>query len=396
MSILFAPIKVGDLQLENRFVRSATHEGLATERGFVTDELIKRYRRLARGEIGLIIAGYQYVHPLGRCYKHQAGIYDDEQIPGLKQLTDAIHEEGGKVAFQIAHGGVYARKDLIGETPMGPSNQPRDPAYFFKPKKMTEAQIEKVLDAFAQAARRAVAAGVDALQIHAAHGYLISQFLSPFFNHRDDRWGGSDENRFRFLREVYLRVRREMPVGMPLLVKINGHDYTPKEGITPPLAARYASWLVDLGIDGVEVSCGTVLESPWSMIRGTVPVKEMLRAFAWWQRPLVRMILNQDVGKFELKDGYNLDLAREIRASLDGVPLAVVGGMRRVSHMEAVLESEQADLISMSRPFLREPYLIRRIREGKTDAATCESCNRCAAAQVNDMAVRCYCKSFPQ
>lgn len=193
MSILFAPIKVGDLQLENRFVRSATHEGLATERGFVTDELIKRYRRLAR-----------------------------------------------------------------------------------------------------------------------------------------------------------------------------------------------------------EVSCGTVLESPWSMIRGTVPVKEMLRAFAWWQRPLVRMILNQDVGKFELKDGYNLDLAREIRASLDGVPLAVVGGMRRVSHMEAVLESEQADLISMSRPFLREPYLIRRIREGKTDAATCESCNRCAAAQVNDMAVRCYCKSFPQ
>jgi 2,4-dienoyl-CoA reductase-like NADH-dependent reductase (Old Yellow Enzyme family) len=395
MSILFEPFQIGGLQLENRFVRSATHEGRATEQGAVTDSLIKRYRQLARGEIGLIITGYLYVHPLGRCYKYQAGIYGDELIPGLRQLTDAIHQEGGKVAFQIAHGGVYARKDLIGQTPMGPSNRPRDPTYFFKPKQMTEAQIEEVIEAFGQAARRAVEAGVDGLQLHAAHGYLISQFLSPFYNRRDDGWGGSDENRFRFLREVYLRVRQEMPEVMPLLVKLNGHDYVGEKGITPTLAARYAGWLVDLGIDGVEVSCGTVMESTWNLFRGDVPVGEMTRAFAWWQRPLVRLILGQDVGKFDVEDGYNLELAQVIRPALAGVPLAVVGGMRRLSHMEAVVERGQADLISMSRPLIREPYLVKHFREGKTEAAACEACNRCVAAVVNDMPTRCYCKGFP-
>jgi 2,4-dienoyl-CoA reductase-like NADH-dependent reductase (Old Yellow Enzyme family) len=395
MSILFEPIQIGNLQLENRFVHSATHEGRATEQGAVTDSLVGRYRRLAKGEIGLIITGYLYVHPLGRCYKHQAGIYSDELVPGLKRVTDAIHEEGGKVAFQIAHGGVYARKDLIGQTPMGPSNRPRDPANFFKPKRMTEAQIEEVIDAFAQAARRAVEAGVDGLQLHAAHGYLISQFLSPFFNDRDDGWGGSDENRFRFLKEIYQRVRQEMPEGMPLLIKLNGHDYIDEKGITPQLAARYAGWLAEMGIDGVEVSCGTVLESPWPMVRGKIPVDELTRAYAWWQKPLVKMIVGQDVGKFDFEEGYNLELAKAIRGSLNGVPLFSVGGNRTVSHMEQVLEQGHADLISMSRPFIREPFLVKHIREGKTDTAECESCNLCLAAQVNDMAVRCYCKGFP-
>jgi 2,4-dienoyl-CoA reductase-like NADH-dependent reductase (Old Yellow Enzyme family) len=260
---------------------------------------------------------------------------------------------------------------------------------------MTEVQIEEVIDAFGQAARRAVEAGVDGVQLHAAHGYLISQFLSPYFNDRDDDWGGTDENRFRFLQEIYRRVRQEMPEGMPLLVKMNGHDYIDGKGISPQLAARYAAWLVDLGIDGVEVSCGTVLESPWNMIRGDVPVREISLAYAWWQKPLLKMVLNQAVGKFPAKDGYNLELAQAIGKGLKDVPLFVVGGMRKLSHMEQVVEGGHADFISMSRPFIREPYLVKHMREGKTDASSCDSCNLCLAAQVNDMAVRCYSGGFP-
>jgi 2,4-dienoyl-CoA reductase-like NADH-dependent reductase (Old Yellow Enzyme family) len=395
MPILFEPIQVGDLELKNRFMRSATCEGQATERGEATDGLVDRYRRLARGEVGLIIPGFVYVHPLGRCFKHQSGIYSDELIPGLKRVTDAIHEEGGKVAFQLAHGGVNANRGLIGQVPVGPSNRPRDPATFTRPKRMTEVQILEVIEAFGQAARRAVEAGADGVQIHAAHGYLVSQFLSPFYNDREDEWGGSDEKRFRFLREVYLAARKELPEGMPLLVKMNVDDYTPEAGVTPALAAKYASWLVELGIDGVELSCGTVMPTPWNTIRGEVPVDELARGFAWWQRPLARVILKQSVGKYDFEEAYNLEAAQAIRPALGNVPLAVVGGMRTVTRMEEILEQGQADLISLSRPFLREPYLVKQIREGKTQKAACQPCNLCLAALQNDMVVRCYINGLP-
>jgi 2,4-dienoyl-CoA reductase-like NADH-dependent reductase (Old Yellow Enzyme family) len=176
---------------------------------------------------------------------------------------------------------------------------------------------------------------------------------------------------------------------------MNVDDHTSEEGITPALAAKYASWLVELGIDAVELSCGTALESPWSMVRGDIPVDELARGFAWWQRPMVKMMLKQDVGKYDLEEAYNLGPAQVVRPVLGSVPLSVVGGMRTVSRMEEVLEQGQADLISLCRPFIREPYLVKQIREGKTEIVACESCNLCLAAQVNDMVVRCYCKGFP-
>jgi 2,4-dienoyl-CoA reductase-like NADH-dependent reductase (Old Yellow Enzyme family) len=395
MSTLFEPLQLGNMQIRTRFVHSATCESVSEESGAATDALINRYRTLARGEVGLIITGFMYVHPLGQCYKYQTGVHTDEMIPGLKRLVDAIHEEGGAVVFQLAHGGRHARADLIGQTPMGPSNRPRDPVYFFNPKKMTEAQIDEVIQAFAQATRRAVEAGADGVQIHGAHGYLLSQFLSPFFNDRQDAWGGSDENRFRLLREVVLAAREAMPEGMLLLVKLNGRDHTPKEGITPPLAARYAGWLADLGVDGLEVSCGTTAHAVWNLFRGDVPVDELARAFPWWQQPLAKMILKQSAGKFDLEEGYNLEAARVIRAAVGSTPLSVVGGMRSLRHMEQVVEGGDADLISMSRPFIREPFLVKRFREGQTEVAACQSCNLCVAALVHDMPVRCYAGGFP-
>jgi 2,4-dienoyl-CoA reductase-like NADH-dependent reductase (Old Yellow Enzyme family) len=255
---------------------------------------------------------------------------------------------------------------------------------------MAESEIEEAIHAFGQAAWRAVEVGADGIQLHAAHGYLINKFLSPFYNDREDGWGGSDERRFRFLREVVAVTRQAMPDGMPLLVKLNADDHTPREGITPPLARRYAGWLAELGIEGLEVSCGTG-HSYMNMCRGKVLVEELLASVSWWQKPMGRLSLNRLVGRYGLEGAYNLEAAKVIRPVLGETRLLLVGGLRRKAEMEAIVAGGHADLISLCRPFIREPYLVRRMREGKTEVAACESCNKCFAAMVNNKAVRCYC-----
>lgn len=392
---LFRPAQLANLQVKNRFVCSATYEVMATETGEVTDGILKRYRNLARGDVGLIIPGMLSVHPLGRAYKLQLAIHDDRMIPGLRSLVESVHQEGGKIVFQLVHAGRQTKKEVIGQTPIGPSNRGRDPVNFVKPKTMTEEQIREVIQAFGKAAGRAIEAGADGVQIHAAHGYLVNEFLSPFFNRRKDGWGGSDENRFRFLREIVLEMREVLPKGTPILVKLSTHDHTPREGVTLPLGAVYAKWLAELGIDGLELSCGTALYSPLNVFRGEVPLHETVRALPWWEKPLARVVLNRMVGKFDLQEGYNLEAAKMIKPAVGNVPVLLVGGLRRASHMEEILEKGYADFVSMCRPFIREPFLVKRIREGKTSDASCVSCNKCAGAALNNMPVRCYAKGLP-
>ena len=395
MSILFSAKKIGNVEIPNRFITSATHEGMADKTGEVSDELIKRYERLARGGVGLCITGMMYVHDSGRGFKNHTGIHNDSMIAGLKRMVETVHQADGKIAFQIAHSGRQTTRGMIGRTPLAPSSRGRDPMYFVKPKEMTEEDIMEVVGAFGAAAKRAVDAGADGIQLHAAHGYLISEFLSPFFNIRTDSWGGSDENRFRFLKEIYHEVRKKVPDGFPVLVKLNSIDYTPKEGITPMLMARYAGWLAELGINAVEVSCGTANYSYMNMCRGDVPTAEFLKGLAWWEKPIGRLMIGKLEGKYDLEEGYNLNAAKLIRPVLGDTPIILVGGMRTVSHMEEVVENNYADFISMSRPFIREPFLVNKIKEGKMDRVSCVSCNRCMAAIPNDLPVYCYNKKFP-
>jgi 2,4-dienoyl-CoA reductase-like NADH-dependent reductase (Old Yellow Enzyme family) len=394
MSVLFESINIGAMQIQNRFVHSATYEAMASPTGEVTDSLVRRYRHLARGKIGLIITGHMYVHPLGRALKFQIGVHSDDMIPGLKNLVEAVHQDGGKIAFQLSHSGMQTTKASTGQSPMGPSGAVRDPVSFTKPREMKADDIQEVIEAFGSAADRAAEAGADALQLHAAHGYLINEFLSPFFNRREDEWSGSDMNRFRFLREVILNVRKRMPRQMPLLVKLSTNDYTPQEGVTPSLATTYAKWLADLGIDGLELSCGTHF-SFMNVCRGDVPVKEMLRGLPLWKKPLAKLVLGRMVGKYDLTEGYNLGAAKMIKPVIGGTPLLVVGGFRKVAHMVETLEKGSADCISMCRPFIREPFLADRIKEGKAEGASCTSCNKCFAAVANNMPVRCYAKGIP-
>ena len=392
---LFEPLQFGHMHVENRFVHSATHDEMATEDGTPTDAMVTRYRRLAQGEIGLIITGMLYVHVLGRGFRHQAGIHEDAMIAGLRRIVEAVHREGGKIMFQLGHAGRQTHATLLGgQTPLAPSRTGRDPVNLVTPHAMTEAQIREVIQAFAHAARRAVEAGADGIQLHAAHGYLINQFLSPFFNRRMDSWGGSDNNRFRVLQEILQAIKQTVPRGMPVFVKLNTHDYTPKEGMTPALAAIYAGWLAELHVDGIEVSCGTTSYSAMQIFRGAVPVRELVHAVPWWQKPVALWILTRMAGRFELREGYNLDAARLIKPRIGQVPLIVVGGFRRVPHMEAIVEQGSADALALCRPFIREPHFVKRVRAGNTETASCVSCNRCAAAVANAIPVRCYHATF--
>ena len=388
MSALFSPCQLGSLEVKNRFVHSATTESMAGENGEVSEALVRRYEKLARGGVGLIIPGAMPVQPSGIHFKRATGIYDDGMVPGLRGMVEAVHAGGAKIVFQLVHAGRQTTRDTIGQKPVGPSSYKRDPVNFVKPREMSADEVRETIRCFGRAAARAAAAGADGVQIHAAHGYLVNQFISPFFNVRKDRWGGNDENRFRFLAEVYAEVRANLPPSAAVLVKLNANDFTPSGGITPPLAARYAGWLRELGIDGVEVSQGSIY-AMMNVMRGDIPVEEMLESQPAWKRPFARILLRNMRGKFDLEEGYNLAAARVVKPALGSVPLILVGGMRRSSHMEQVLGEGDADLISLSRPFIREPNLARQFEEGKIEAS-CVSCNKCFAAMIAGKPIRCY------
>ena len=395
MSILFEPKKINNIEIKNRFVHSAIYEGMASEDGKITDGIVKRYRNVAKGQVGLIIPGYFFVHASGKALKFQSGIHQDDMITGIRRLVKAVHEQESKIILQLAHAGMQTEKKIINAVPVAPSATIRHPQTFTKPRELSEDQIKELIQAFGEAAARAVESGADGIQLHAAHGYLINQFLSPFFNQRKDDWGGSAENRFRFLKETIFQVRKNMPEKMPLLIKLNTFDHTPRPGIIPEIAVTYAKMLKNLPVDGLELSCGTGTFSFMNMCRGEVPQKEILQSIPFWMRPIGKIVIGKLVGKFDLTGPYNLNAAKIIRPVIPDISLLLVGGMRKKSEMEEIVQSGFADFISIARPLLREPFLVKKFMTGNTESASCTSCNRCLAAVVNQMEVRCYYNGFP-
>jgi 2,4-dienoyl-CoA reductase-like NADH-dependent reductase (Old Yellow Enzyme family) len=396
MSILFEEKKIGKVLVKNRFVHSATYESMADIQGKVTDKLINRYRRLAKGGVGLIIPGYCFVMENGRSMKYQTGLHNDEMIDGLKKLVDTVHGEGSKIVFQLMHSGRQTSKDTIGQTQIAPSKGPMDTIYMAKPREMSEGEIKEIISAFGAAANRAKISGADGVQIHAAHGYLVNQFLSPFFNKRNDSWGGSDKNRFKFLKEVVFEVKKNISDTMALIVKLNTNDFTPKTGITIQLAKKYSEWMLDLPIDGIEVSCGTLSYSMFNMVRGDVPTNELTINFPLWRKIIGKMMLKKMEGKFDLEDGYNVEAAKTIKPGIGEIPLMVVGGMRSLTHMEEVIENGIADFISMCRPFIKDPNVVNKFKNKEIERVSCVSCNKCFAGVANNLPVACYNKGFPK
>jgi len=347
MSLLFTPKNIGNLEIKNRIVRSATYEKMASDDGEVTERLIECHRELARGGAGLIITGHAFVHPMGKVSHFMTGIHKDDMIPGLRRLADSVHKEGGKIFIQINHGGRQTSPEAIGgKTPLAPSPVP-DRVSKTSPREMTDGEIQEVIEAFCLASERAKIAGFDAVQIHGAHGFLISEFISPYTNRREDRWGGSLENRMRFPLEVYKSVRRGVGENYPVLIKLNSSDFL-EGGLEVKESIAIALALEKEGIDAVEIS-GGMRESRLGASR--------------------RDILKEDM------EAYFLSNAREFRKALN-IPLILVGGLRSRKVMERVLEEGTVDFVSMSRPLIREPDLPNKMKEGK-EKADCISCNGC-------------------
>jgi 2,4-dienoyl-CoA reductase-like NADH-dependent reductase (Old Yellow Enzyme family) len=351
MSILFEPIRIGNLEMENRFIRSATYFALSDFDGFVSDAGLAIIRKLAENNVGLIVTGYAYVLKSGQVFPDMNGIQDDDHIPGFQKMTEAVHQLGGRIVMQIVHGGAdsqtVAKK---GGDYMTVSLTGKMPDHGREPREMTEEDIEGIIEAFGQAAGRVQQAGFDGVQIHGAHGYLISQFLSPCSNHRKDGWGGSLEKRMRFVIEVTRAIKRNVDDDFPVMIKLGCRDYVEEpEGLTIEEGAEISRALEREGVCLIEISHGFLDRS---------------------YRRLLTKITSQEREALFLPD------ARVVREATS-IPLSLVGGMRSFPVMEEVVQSGVADCISLCRPFIREPGLVRRWKEGVTGPAECISCYKC-------------------
>lgn len=347
MTLLFEPARIGSLELPNRLIRSATAERMANDDGRPRPQMKALWRELAQGGVGLIISGHMFVHLSGKAHSEMTGIHSDTLIPALADLTDAVHRAGGRVAAQINHGGAQCSRRTV-DQPIAPSAVDA-PFLSRQPRAMTSDEIQTTIQAYAEAARRAREAGFDAVQIHSAHGYLISEFLSPLTNQRSDEWGGETiADRMAFLQAVCQAARQEVGPDYPIFIKLGMMDGV-EGGLTPEDGAEVAAALEDMGLDGFEIS-------------GGISSEESLNT-----RPRIRT---------QEDEAYFRPLARRARARTS-LPLALVGGFRSRAVMEEVLESGDADFISMSRPLIREPGLPNRLREEAQERTTCTSCNDC-------------------
>jgi 2,4-dienoyl-CoA reductase-like NADH-dependent reductase (Old Yellow Enzyme family) len=390
MNTLFDETKINGMLLKNRLVRSATHEAMADENGFPTERLYKLYERLAKGGVGLIISGYTYVSRDGKS-DAMLGIDSDQLIPNYRELVNQVHQNGARIAMQINHCGRQTTKEMTGSQPIAPSAV-KEKVFLVNPREMTEEDIERVIEAFAQSARRVKEIGFDALQLHAAHGFLINQFLCPHTNRRDDRWGGSIENRMRFLKMIYEKCRTQVGGDYPILIKINAYDYM-KNGLKQDEGFEMAKSISDMGFDGIEISCG-IAEDGGSTVRGDLPLDVILDEWDMYKRKnfLFRSIMkrygNKIIKPVPFSLGYNIESAKRIKDSVD-IPVFVVGGMVDPAAMEETIENGNADYISLSRALITDPNFPNKIKEGDRKPSRCIHCNLCLY-YLASKPVRCY------
>lgn len=358
---LLEPGRLGPLETGNRLVRSGTSETMAGPDGEVTDALVSLYSRLAEGGVGTIFTGHLYCHPRGKYARRQTGIYSDALIPGLRRIADAVHHRGALILAQVAHAGSQSRVPEV--APLAPSAVPNA----LTGRMVSDASAEEVseaVEAFAAGAARAVEAGFDGVHLHGANGYLISEFLSPLTNRRQDEWGGA-EGRFAFPLAVVRAVRSRVPADRALTMKIGFQD-TPPGGLSVDDAVRLAGEVVSSGVDAIEVSCGVMAQATDSC--AAYVAVDRHRA--------IEDLLPHRILAPAGEEAYFVPWARALRQQVTTTVVAV-GGMRRTETMADVLRSGDADFIAMARPYIREPDLAAQIAAGRVGRVDCTSCNLC-------------------
>lgn len=361
MKNVFDQTCIADIKMKNRFVRSATWEGMADTDGYVTDHLIDTMVDLAKGGIGCIISGHAFVHKTGYAGNGQLAIDHDECVTGLRKMVDAVHKFEVPFILQLSHGGAFIRSTVNKKQALAPSEISNIKNETLS-KEMTSSDIFLVISSFGDAALRAKNAGCDGVQIHAAHGYLLSEFLSPYFNKRTDDYGGDIKNRSRIIVEIIRDIKCKVGFDYPILVKFNSEDFL-ENGFSVDDMIAFGKILEKEKITAVELSGGTLINPK--------------------QTSSVRVI-----DPSESEEGYYKEAAKQFKEHIN-IPLILVGGVRSLNIANQLIKENITDFISISRPLIREPELIKRWQSGDTARSTCISCNACFIPGLKGKGIYC-------
>lgn len=369
---VFSPGKIGPVTLRNRTIKAATYENMARN-GLVTDPLIDFHVQHAAGGVGMTTVAYCAVSPEGRTDGRQI-YWRQEALPGMRRLTDAVHAEGAAVSAQIGHAGPVGKPKATGGPAYSPSRH-------FNPQAMsnttpaTKADLDRIVRAHGDAARMAVEAGFDAVEVHLGHNYLASSFLSPKLNRRTDEYGGSLRNRARLALQITQAVREAAGDKLAILAKMNMDDGVPG-GFWLDEAIVVAKWLEQAGsVDALEMTAGSSLLNPMYLFKGDVPLQEFAAQMKEPVKTGLKLVGNRFLRTYPYEPGYLLEDARQVRAEVD-LPMILLGGITDKDIMDRGM-SEGFGFVAMARALLREPDLINRMRADPTTPSLCNHNNRC-------------------
>jgi 2,4-dienoyl-CoA reductase-like NADH-dependent reductase (Old Yellow Enzyme family) len=368
----FAPARLGPLTLRNRIVKAATFEGVTREH-VVSDRLVDFHRRMAAGGVGMTTVAYCAVSKEG-CGTPNEIVLSRDTVPGLRRIADVVHAEGAAISAQIGHAGAVAAAARI--RGVGPSPI-FSPLAMRRTRAATAEDLVRITQEFADAARVVADGGFDAVEIHLGHGYLLSEFLSPKLNRRQDAYGGSLEARARFPREVVRAVREAVGPRLAVLAKLNMADGVPG-GFWVDESVAFARMLeADGALDAIELTGGSSLENPMYLFRGEAPIQEMAAAFPQPIRAMFKLFGGRFLPSYPFEEAYFLPYARNFRAALR-MPLVLLGGITRRETVEQAMR-EGFEFVAMGRALLREPDLVARMQKGEAGESLCVHCNKCMA-----------------
>jgi 2,4-dienoyl-CoA reductase-like NADH-dependent reductase (Old Yellow Enzyme family) len=378
---LFTPFKLGPLTLRNRTIRAAAFEGMCPE-NLPSDNLFKYHHDVAAGGIGMTTIAYAAVEQSGLSFPHQLWL-NQSAVPGLRKITDAVHREGAACSIQIGHCGNMSKKSMAGRLPLAPSAGTNLYVPTFT-HRMNDADIQSVVKSFGKAVNLAREAGFDAVEVHAGHGYLISQFLSPYTNKRKDSFGGSLENRARFMLLVMEEVKKSAGDNIAVLVKTNIRDGF-KGGTEIDECIEIAKMLDHAGADALVLSGGFVSKAPMYVMHGKMPIK----IFAYYIEDklmsfFVRLVGNRLVKEVPFTEAYFLEDALKFRKALR-LPLVYVGGLISREKIDQVLDNG-FELVALARALIKDPDFVKKLQNNELSRSECDTCNYCIAVMYSRQA----------
>lgn len=382
-SKLFTEASIGPITLRNRTIRSAAFESMCPGNA-PSQQLLDYHRSVAAGGVGMTTVAYAAVAQSGLSFDRQLWMRK-EIVPGLRKLTDSVHKEGAAASIQLGHCGNMSHKKICGETPIGASSgfNLYSPTFV---RGLRRDELRVMAKAYGNAVRLARESGFDAVEIHAGHGYLISQFLSPYTNHRKDEYGGSLDNRMRFMDEVMAEVMKAAGNDMAVLVKMNMRDGF-KGGMDIEESLQVAHRLVNDGAQALVLSGGFVSKAPMYVMRGAMPIKAMTHYMdCWWLKLGVKMVGHLMIPSVPFKEAYFLGDAMLFRKEIKNIPLVYVGGLISREKIEDVLD-KGFEFVQMGRALLNEPGFVKRMKLDVNARCTCKHSNYCIARMYSiDMA----------